>query len=310
MNDSGAHAIAYPLVGVAFALILGCQPGPDDATTGGIASDGEHSDAPASTASAAPDPAHQEESMPPAWPKSGQALVEIREGGIAGVSNGASQLVVLEQLANLVGFRVVLGDTVPGFLSGTLVDAEVHHAVSFILIGLPYVTSSGIDTSSGHHKLAGVRVEAFVEVEPPVAAVGENIEIFQDASGAADRWHANNTSLSLQLADNDPQARARALETLDPESNDISVLGEIVASDPDARVRAVAIDQLHFVESYAAIQIALGALQDSDPRVVIAALNVIEAWHDQSLVPNINILRQHSSAQVRARASEVIDLLE
>ncbi len=52
------------------------------------------------------------------------------------------------------------------------------------------------------------------------------------------------------------------------------------------------------------------ALQDSDPKVVIAALNVIEAWHDQSLVPNINILRQHSSAQVRARATEVIDLLE
>ncbi len=150
---------------------------------------------------------------------------------------------------------------------------------------------------------------AFVEVEPP-ADLAERFEISQDALGAADRWHADNTSLSLQLADGDPKARAKALETLDPESNDISVLGEIVTSDPDAQVRAVAIDQLYFVQSYAAIQIAVRALQDPDLRVVIASLNLIESWHDQSLVPKIDILRQHSDAQVRVRATEVVALLE
>ena len=310
MNDSGAHAIAYAAVGVAFAMILGCQPGPDDATTGGDASEGERPNAPASTASAALEPAHQKESVLPAWPKSGQALVEIKEGGIAVISNAASQIVVLEQLANLVGFRVVLNDIVPSSLSGTLVDAEVHQAIAFILTGLPYASSYAIDASSGHHKLAAVRVGGFVEVESPLAAAGERIEISQDVFGAAVRWHAENTNLSLQLADSDPQARAKALETLDPESNDISVLGEIVVSDPDAQVRAAAVDQLYFVQSYAAIQIAVRALQDHDPRVVIVALNVIEAWHDQSLVSSIDILRQHTSAEVRARATEVIALLE
>ena len=306
MNDSGAHTIALPMVSVAFALILGCQPGTEDATTGGAASDGEHPDAPASTA---PETSDEEGSVAFAWPKSGQAVVEIKEGGIAVISNDASQLAVLEQLAKLVGFRVVLGDVVPGSLSGALVDLEVHQAVSFILTGLPYATSYAIDTSSGRHELAAVRVGAFVEVEPP-ADLAERFEIPQNALGAADRWHADNTSLSLQLADGDPQARAKALETLDPESNDISVLSEIVASDPDAQVRAVVIDQLYFVQSYAAIQIAVRALQDPDPRVVIASLNLIEAWHDQSLVPKIDILRQHSDAQVRVRATEVVALLE
>ncbi len=306
MNDSGAHTIALPVVGVAFALILGCQPGTEDATTGGAASDGEHPDAPASTA---PETSDQEGSVAFAWPKSGQAVVEIKEGGIAVISNDASQLAVLEQLAKLVGFRVVLGDIVPGSLSGALVDLEVHQAVSFILTGLPYATSYAIDPSSGRHKLTAVRVGAFVEVEPP-ADLGERIEISQDALGTAVRWHADNTSLSLQLADGDPQARAKVLETLDPESNDISVLSEIVASDPDAQVRAVAIDQLYFVQSYAAIQIAVRALQDPDSRVVIASLNLIEAWHDQSLVPKIDILRQHPDDQVRVRATEVVALLE
>ena len=143
-----------------------------------------------------------------------------------------------------------------------------------------------------------------------MAAADRQIDSSQYALGSANRWHADHPSLSLQLADGDPQVRAKILETLDAESADISVLGEIVAKDPDAQVRMVAIDQLYFVQSYAAIQIALTALQDPDPRVVIAALNLIAAWYDHSLVPNIERLRQHASAEVRTRATEVIALLE
>lgn len=310
MNDSSAHVIAYPALSVVLAVILGCQPGPDDLATGKITSDGVRSDALASTPSVATERPERKEPVTPAWPKSGEALVEINERGITVASNGASQLMALEKLAKLAGFTIVVGDTVPASLRGTLVDAEVHQALSFILTGLPYATSYAIDTSKGHHKLAEVRVGASVEDEPSVTALEERIEVSQDALGSAARWHADHPNLSLQLADSDPQARVKVLETLDAESDDISVLAEIVANDPDAQVRMVAINQLYFVQSYAAIQIALTALQDPDPRVVIAALNLIEAWYDQSLLPNIELLRQHSSAEVRMRATEIIALLE
>jgi len=132
--------------------------------------------------------------------------------------------------------------------------------------------------------------------------------------GAAEALEAQlRTAESEALVDlESPSAavRAEAVVALDVETAEgFRAVAERLVGDPDPQVRAAAAETL--AEAGAgAVPPLLEALDDGDPRVVVAAIEALELVGDESLLPQLRPLLQHRDPETRARAAEAIEFLE
>jgi len=83
----------------------------------------------------------------------------------------------------------------------------------------------------------------------------------------------------------------------------------LLASDPNADVRATIADRLGEEDSPAAIAALVAALGDPDSEVVLRAIEILEFEAEGWLIPELERLLSHPDPEVREAAEDAIDFL-
>jgi len=246
------------------------------------------------------------------------------------------QLALLEELAARAGFELEVGEVTPKSLTLRLADAPLLDAIATILEGTPFRAEYAVDPTTGEHRLAKLGVgnptarPATADAGAPGADREERARRFssdrmrelmaqrregsedrsRDVTAALEERRVREAAALEQLAAGDAQRRADALETIDPSGEALARISELARSDPDARVRAVAVERLGDADAYQATTVLLESLSDPAPQVVIAALAAIEFMGDASLLPRIEPFANHPDPAVREAAREAIEGLQ
>ncbi|MEE8474864.1 MAG: HEAT repeat domain-containing protein [Myxococcota bacterium] len=104
--------------------------------------------------------------------------------------------------------------------------------------------------------------------------------------------------------------RAVAAGQIEPEGDGVLQLADLIASDPSPEVRRAAAGELAGTESAAAVNALVGTLDDSDPEVVIEALDSLVFAGDETVIPQIRPYTQHSNRDIAEAALEAVEFLE
>ena len=290
---------AAPLLALAF-FALAC--GRDDA--------GEH--APSAPLAAAPRATAEHPAPPPAieLPPPGEARA-VRSGErYAFASNGAPTADALDALAAEAHFEV---EGEPGGAGAPgprleLRDVGALVALRAILAEEAWVAHFAPD-AAGHATLARVSVgapAASAAPEEPSRATPE--QPTPHASPPEDEAEADRrAAVERDWQDARDSVRLEAVDAMEPDL-DGEKLAALVRADPSPEVRAAAAEVLSEGDAFTVTEPLLGALDDRDPSVVLAAVRSLEDVYDA--VPNPRIreriaaLREHQDANVRAAVAD------
>ena len=274
---------------------------------------------------AAPPASRRPESEPArplqALPDFGQAAVVVVEGRVTLSSNAAPLLDVLERLAEAAGFELEASGLAGRLSSVRIDDLPLAEALPRLLGDIPYQTEYAFDPESGAHYLARLRVGE-EEVAGAAAPPDGEMEGAQDAAEMPQRAvtrlgepsdsrdvEPEQAELLALLESPDAELRAEAAWNLEPEGEGLTRLTEVLASDPDPRVRVAATGSLENAETFAAVRALVDALDDPDPEVVLEVIDSLEFAGDESNVDDLAPLLLHPDPRVREAAVEAIEFL-
>ncbi len=261
---------------------------------------------------------------------------DTESGGCVQVSNervtlhcdAVSFLEILEGLARETNFELVMGQVEPRRLSLHITDAKLTDALKLLLEELSFELRYGVDLSDGAHRLHSVAVGEREGFEGPPGRVLRRIrqqrirehrarfaalppeEQARLLEARAARKRATRAALTPRLEDPNPEVRREAVGQLDADTEGTQRLVEIVTHDPDPRVRAQAASQLSATDSIAGVLCLIRALGDSDPGVVVAAIDSLTFAGDATVVPELRPLTNHPDRRVRQAAAGAIEFLE
>jgi hypothetical protein len=255
-------------------------------------------------------------------PPTGEAIVRVDGGSVTVLAKAAPCVTVLRALEGELGFELVLGDSAYGRITVRAVDVTLDRALEEVLAGRPYALHYRVDPGHGGRVLSRVAVGR-IETEGPGpvdAAAPEVPRRRSDASrilalrgderDPAEIRAEQDESIEL-IADPDPLVRAEAVEWMYIDERGVAALFDVIANDPDGSVRLAAAEALSYADDEVeAVDALLLALRDSEPDVVIAALDAIEYVGDSSVIPKLTFLFSHPSREVRERTIEAVEWLE
>lgn len=257
-------------------------------------------------------------------------------GSVSVAREEVLQLALLEELAERAGFELEVGVVAPRNITLRLDDVPLLAAISAILESTAFRAEYAIDPRTGAHVLARLSVGEVAPPAPPATdaksdgdfaarrerkAHSENVlSLFakrrEDAEkrtrlgrASAEERLAREAAAIEQLVDADAERRAEALAVIDPSGDAFSRISELAKSDPDPRVRAVAVERLGEADSYEATTALLDTLADPSPQVLIVALEALEFTGDRSLLSRIEPLANHPDPAVREAANDAIESL-
>jgi hypothetical protein len=106
-----------------------------------------------------------------------------------------------------------------------------------------------------------------------------------------------------------PVERIEGLQELDADGVGLDLALELLDWDGNAEVRLAAVEKVSEGLGYSAVAGLVRALDDPDPRVVVAAIHGLENAGDDSVVPELEPLLQHRDDRVRTVAAAALELL-
>ena len=243
-------------------------------------------------------------------------------------SNGSLQLAILEQLAAQAGFEIVAGKTEAHPITLQIDRASLVAAIALILDGVTYTLGYDFDETSGTRILTRVEIGEALEndaanlaetapsnpLRVPDRAPSAAIRSAEEARGdrmepTSEAYDAEQAELLAILDSPDPEARADAAEWIDLDGITLKRMISLLASDPDADVRATIADRLGEEDSPAAIAALVAALGDPDSEVVLRAIEILEFEAEGWLIPELERLLSHPDPEVREAAEDAIDFL-
>jgi hypothetical protein len=278
-------------------------------------------------------------------PEPGAARVEFADGRVSVFSNGAQRLVVLRQLAEQVGFELVIGDLERRALKLRIEDAELREALGLLLRGVRYDVEYDYDAGEGSHALSRLTVGE------PIAAVAaapraerrvielkiesareeearNQFESYRERLAAmspeerqrlrderAARAEAMEEELIAQLGDPDPMVRADVISELplggegQQSAERLERIARAAADDIDPLVRIAALDRLGEADSPEVLDPLVAALGDPDRQVVLEVLDVLQDRDDASVIPYVEPLLQDPDPDIREEAEFTIEWL-
>jgi hypothetical protein len=267
-------------------------------------------------AAARPEPAPAADPGPRLPPR-GSVEVSFGAAGIVARANQAPRREVLEAIARETGL-VTVTFAPGGDPNGTLTFESEGEPLEVVLAralpGVPFTLEPVSDEGRLRLSLVVGKSRApAIAAAPPARQAPPRDMLDPRERGAAERQQSMRQLEDEALAkigSSDPRDRAEGVEWADL----TSVMGyeavlERLANDPDGAVRAAAAESLSGAD-VGAVRPLLGALDDPDPRVVMAALESLEMLGDESIVPDISRLDRHPDPSVRARAQEAIGFLQ
>jgi hypothetical protein len=312
-----------PLAAAGLAVLLalacgrGCEPADEQAPARAVAP--ADAGTPARRAS---DPGAAPAALPLVGP--GGVAVRYAGGRVSLVSRGAPLAHVLAELGRAARFAVEnVGPEADRPVQARIEDAPLAEALSRVLRGSDW-SAGYVSDRKGAHRLARLwlgpapraSAEAGRAAEPDPVPEEEIFDQSEEPGADAPRWTPDDqlryeAEREADLDSRDPQRRAEAVEELDYSSlSDFEYLVRFAREDPEPSVRVSAIEALEGDTSFGALRALADALGDADPEVVIAAVEALAALDDETVVPELEALREHRDAGVRAAAEEAIESLE
>jgi hypothetical protein len=247
--------------------------------------------------------------------------VHYAGGRVSLVSRGAPLAHVLAELARAARFAVEdVGPEADRPVQARIEDAPLAEALSRVLRGSDW-SAGYVSDRKGAHRLARVWLgpapssETGRAAEPDPVPEEEISDPGEEPGGDAPRWTPDDqlryeAEREADLDSRDPQRRAEAVEELDYTSLvDFEYLVRFARDDPEPSVRVAAIEALEGDTSFGALRALADALGDADPEVVIAAVAALAALEDETVVPELEALREHRDSGVRGAAEEAIESL-
>ena len=246
----------------------------------------------------------------------------VVEGRVTLSSNAAPLLDVLERLSEAAHFELQASG-LAGRLSSVRIDGlPLAEALPLLLGDVPYQTEYAFDAETRDHYLARLRVGE-EEVAATAAAADElapngpetarrevaRLDERPDAAREPRDLELEQAELLALLESPDAELRAEAAWNLEPEGEGLTRLIEVLASDPDPRVRVAATGSLENAETFAAVRALVDALDDPDPEVVLEVIDSLEFAGDESNVDDLAPLLLHPDPRVRETAAEAIEFL-
>jgi hypothetical protein len=239
------------------------------------------------------------------------------EALVSALASESSRGAILEVLAREARFELVIG-TPTGLeqrVSLRALREPVEVVVTRVLTGVPHAMDYPADPTSGTTHLrvtVGASSSVPLASGAPASHVRERrrelteVEQQERAERAQRLW-----AQSLEnLESSDPELRADGARWLDVNSSEgFEAAVEHLENDESPAVRAAAAEVL-IDSDVGAVQPLLQALDDPDPRVVLAALEALEFVGDASTIPHLAPLVEHKDAVVRERTVEAIEFLQ
>ena len=262
----------------------------------------------------------------PALPERGTATVWLSASGVTVLANHAPQMQALEDLAREAGFEVAIGagELPTGSITLRAVEVPLERALARLLEGVPYALHYDADSEGEEASLVRVALvasnaeEGFAKRRERRSEPQRSDEDRALASRKREHELADPARLEQQqweairdLEDGRAEVRTDAAESIYPDAEGIAALATAVTNDPERAVRLAAAESLgHAVEDPAALAALLRALEDPDPKVVVAAIDGIEFVGDHTVIPELQFLLEHPDAEVRETTVNAIDWLE
>ncbi len=256
-------------------------------------------------------------------PGPGRARVEFADGQVTVLSHAAPRAAIIGELAAQAGFLLELGDLEPSLLTVRIENLMLERALPLLLRDIPYQIDYGFDPVLGRH------VVTFLGVGPPLMATeADSTPTAGDvpaprSATRSDREYRERlfrerlyreapiqAALLEDLGSSNPATRAEAASEIDAEGLALDRLLEILAEDPDPRVRAASVEQLGDAGSHWAVRGLIFALGDSEPAVVLLAIEALESEGDDSVVPDLERLLDHRDPAIREATREALDSLQ
>jgi hypothetical protein len=272
-------------------------------------------EAPREPTAAAPHAIAESAEPEPELPPRGEVEVRFGANGIEAFANQAPRQRVLEALARETGLVVVAfveGGDPNGPVTLQSQGEPIEVVLARALAGVPFSLEPREPGARERLTLVVGRAErsrrpAAGAAPPrpprPAAADAERVERALRARGLEDR-------ALEQLESRDARERVEGVEWADLNSlAGFEAVVDLLANDPDPTVRAAAAETLGTGE-VGAVRPLLGALEDDDPRVVLAALDSLELLGDATIIPDLAPALEHPDPSVRERAEEVRDFVE
>jgi len=277
---------------------------------------------------AVPTPAAPQAAVAPELPPPGQARVEIAERGVTVLANEAPRIDVLNELARIFGFKLVVGEFSDGNAGNTsvyAVDSPVSDALIRVLSGLPFRLDFDADPEQGGSVLREVTVGKVLgrriardqargdttKRAERRAARREQIANARTDEERMQRSQERAEWASKELDNSDPNVRAEAAGAVDVDnSKEFERLANLLKEDPSPQVRAAAAERIGDSDAAAARSLLRDALNDPNAQVVKNAIEQLEFGGDASLIPDLEPLLQHPDPEVRKQAQDAIDFLE
>ncbi len=256
-------------------------------------------------------------------PGLGRAQIQFADGRVTVLSYAAPRAAILEELAAKAGFVLELGELARSRLTLRIEDLTLERALPLLLRDVPYQVDYAFDRALGRHVITflGIgpasmntgfdTIRKAAEAPAPAPATRPDREfrarLFRERML---REASIQAALLEDLESRDAVTRAEAASEIEVEGPALDRLLEILAEDPDPRVRAAAVQQLGDSGSHWAVRGLIDALGDAEPEVVLRAIEALEFEGDESVVPNLEPLLDHRDLAIREATRDALESLE
>lgn len=265
----------------------------------------------------------------------GSYWIDSSERGVSVRANGAALREVLDGLGRELGFEIVAGlSLAERRVSLDVAEQPIEAVLARLLGGISYTLSYETAAEADRSVLRRLRIVA--------GDIARAERRSRDKSGSGDARAQARTERRERRRAEDPserklaaarkreqviaERRARepetlaALESSDPSEREAAVwdldpasgyerAADLLHNDPDPGVRAAALDRVFRSNAAGSVPEVLKATRDSDPEVVIEALDLLEFDGDASILPELEHLREHPDPRVREKFAETSDFI-
>jgi hypothetical protein len=250
-------------------------------------------------------------------PAPGTVAVEFSDDRLTVVSNDAPRIMVIEQVAQTVGFELVKGKLAPQKLTLRIEKSPLTQALPMLLPDLHFTSEFIFDVHRKRHRLArlhcGRRPSPDLAVNTAATISEKKTELAPSSSVVKHQWErppindnaaevlpqkvqemvAGQIELLDQIQSPSSQIRAKAIPKIPNTGQGLHVILDTLALDPDPEVRAAAAQRLASTRSFEAITGLLDAIYDPVPEVALEAIDALTAIKDRSVILSMKSALDH-----------------
>ena len=284
-------------------LLLACDSGPQSGQQAANPA------APVEPADVATNPAPLAEATSLPLPPPGEHIIELSAGKVSVRANQVYALELLNALAIQADFQLLAADVDWKTVTVDIQAQPLHDALGTLLQHYPYQIVYAPDADTQQEVLSEVVIGRL----PATGATANT-----DTVAAGKALPKGNEALSEDgqqrdtiqaLKSPEAEVRAAAAADVEPVGAALTLLTDLLVTDPSPEVRIATAETLEDSDDPLAAAALVTCLQDEDSLVIVACIEALDYLGDETTVRYLEPLLTHYDPTVNTAASEAIESL-